>query len=992
MVLQTISTVAIVSQLSGTSSVSSKSSLADFHSSTGSREQHPRGFFATPGPAYASNYVAPADPSTVEWQDGFEPYACNAFPSTNWLLRYSGAGSSHQYVDCGTAEEGSRSLHLLGVDFTTTGTRFSALASRDFSLGNATTIGYGVFVKTGALHSPGTNEVACSIAFYVPESNVAIARVAFTDNATILPAASVHYTPATWYSVSVTVDMSSNTFDLTVNGVDKGIFTADLNGNGAYLSSISKLVLQSEHAGRDCWFDQVVTTVSGVPPPHTTVNWQDDFESYACNAFPSNWLLRYSGNGSQYQYVDCSTAEEGTRSLHLLGVDVTTTGTRWSAVADRDFSPGGATTVRYSVFVKTGAIHSPGTNEVACDTEFYVPGVNVWGVAPARVQFTDNAMIIPGNIPYTPGSWTKVDVTVHMSTNKFDLNIDGHYKGTFPADINGNGSYLSQISRFALASNHAGRHCWFDQVVVAASQPPTTGPPVASFTINPLTPNVEQTVSFNGGASYAPAGSINSYSWNFGDGSPSASGVTTTHSYAATGTYHASLTVTDSGGLTGSVSRDITVVQGRVYLSVTSDCGGIICAGLTIAGQGYYSVGSNNVTLTAPGTFVVRVFSHWIIDGNAAFASATISVGTDRYHSAIAVYLSHEDVLNFIDTAQTGLEVLSEAQFGAQLLGAARAGETYYQYVYTIGDEPALLNGIGKAGTILGIALDITQVALILASNNSIDWKNSQLEIFVEGKVAQLVCAVAMFAILDGGALATWGACSLAPEVLLPIWHFIEPDVVALGQSIISNLASAFDSIWKSFQTGIQAASNAGSAAYKTASGWVDTLYNFTLHIQIGSDVTVLLIDSKGKRLGGISSNGTVVNEMPDGIYSGLGTHPQQFTIANPLSDNYRLVFTNHASGPVSFISYGVKNGISAGPPLAYSQNLAKGDYTYQFNAMTGELIVPPTGGFDYSLLVLAAGIAFAGAIIAFAIWRSPNRLRKASSMGQRSNPAPDHG
>jgi PKD repeat protein len=48
-------------------------------------------------------------------------------------------------------------------------------------------------------------------------------------------------------------------------------------------------------------------------------------------------------------------------------------------------------------------------------------------------------------------------------------------------------------------------------------------------------------------------------SWNFGDGSPTATGATASHAYAAAGTYTVTLTVTDKFGLHGSVSQPVTV-------------------------------------------------------------------------------------------------------------------------------------------------------------------------------------------------------------------------------------------------------------------------------------------------------------------------------------------------------------------------------------------------------------------------------------------------
>src|ERR1019366_5538812 len=80
-------------------------------------------------------------------------------------------------------------------------------------------------------------------------------------------------------------------------------------------------------------------------------------------------------------------------------------------------------------------------------------------------------------------------------------------------------------------------------------------PPSAAFTssANLLT------ASFDGSGSSDPGGSIASYSWNFGDGSPAGSGVTPQHTYTAPGTYQVTLTVTSNQGATSSVTHAVTV-------------------------------------------------------------------------------------------------------------------------------------------------------------------------------------------------------------------------------------------------------------------------------------------------------------------------------------------------------------------------------------------------------------------------------------------------
>ncbi|MBE7188961.1 PKD domain-containing protein, partial [Jatrophihabitans endophyticus] len=83
----------------------------------------------------------------------------------------------------------------------------------------------------------------------------------------------------------------------------------------------------------------------------------------------------------------------------------------------------------------------------------------------------------------------------------------------------------------------------------------TAKPPVAAFTSNPT--NLK--VAFDGTGSTAPSGTIQSYSWDFGDQTAAGSGATPSHTYASPGTYTVSLTVTDSNNKTNSVSHQVTV-------------------------------------------------------------------------------------------------------------------------------------------------------------------------------------------------------------------------------------------------------------------------------------------------------------------------------------------------------------------------------------------------------------------------------------------------
>jgi PKD repeat protein len=89
--------------------------------------------------------------------------------------------------------------------------------------------------------------------------------------------------------------------------------------------------------------------------------------------------------------------------------------------------------------------------------------------------------------------------------------------------------------------------------------------PVASFTYSCS----GLTCGFN--ASWSQ-GALTSYVWSFGDGS-TASGLEPTHAYSTGGTYTATLTVTDSRGVTASATRSVAVLTA----SFTYKCSRLTC-------------------------------------------------------------------------------------------------------------------------------------------------------------------------------------------------------------------------------------------------------------------------------------------------------------------------------------------------------------------------------------------------------------------------------
>lgn len=88
--------------------------------------------------------------------------------------------------------------------------------------------------------------------------------------------------------------------------------------------------------------------------------------------------------------------------------------------------------------------------------------------------------------------------------------------------------------------------------------------PVAVINITPSVICVNDSISYNGSASYDPDGTVTAYLWNFGDGTPTSTLASGTHQYTAAGTYTVTLKVTDGTGLQGSASAQVVVNESLV--------------------------------------------------------------------------------------------------------------------------------------------------------------------------------------------------------------------------------------------------------------------------------------------------------------------------------------------------------------------------------------------------------------------------------------------
>jgi PKD repeat protein len=132
------------------------------------------------------------------------------------------------------------------------------------------------------------------------------------------------------------------------------------------------------------------------------------------------------------------------------------------------------------------------------------------------------------------------------------------------------------------------------QTTSTTKQLVVTPPPVAAFTASATTVPAGTPVSFDGSGSNEPGGSIAGYSWNFGDGG-SATGATTSHTYAHRGIYTVTLAAADPFGNAAQATHQV-VVLGTPSALITAPGTAIAGKPVAFSGTGSTDIGS---TLTS---------------------------------------------------------------------------------------------------------------------------------------------------------------------------------------------------------------------------------------------------------------------------------------------------------------------------------------------------------------------------------------------------------
>ena len=198
----------------------------------------------------------------------------------------------------------------------------------------------------------------------------------------------------------------------------------------------------------------------------------------------------------------------------------------------------------------------------------------------ATRQITVTSATVPSVVGLAQGAATAVIVGAGLTVGS----VSGANSTTMPA-----GSVISQNPAAGTAIAPASAV----SLVVSTGTSGTNLPPAAYFTVTPASGAAPLTVRLDATASHDSDGSIAGFSWNFGDGTATGTGLLVGHVYQSPGTFTATLTVTDNLGATATHSVQVTVSLIGVTASVENSVGGLVGDSLPVLAvvQSVYEVG-----------------------------------------------------------------------------------------------------------------------------------------------------------------------------------------------------------------------------------------------------------------------------------------------------------------------------------------------------------------------------------------------------------------
>ncbi len=251
---------------------------------------------------------------------------------------------------------------------------------------------------------------------------------------------------------------------------------------------------------------------------------------------------------------------------------------------------------------------------------------------------------------------------------------------------------------------------WLEIEVTGA--PPINQPPIANAGGPYLAVRGEE-IAFDGSRSLDSDGSVEQYLWDFGDGS-TAAGPEPAHAYAAGGSYVASLTVTDDGGLTHEAQAEVTILAEPLRAHVEIVASGLEVPNFVTAPDGdprlFVLEGLGRIRIVEAGVVLDPPFLD--LEASTRFAGESGLLGlafAPDYAESGTFYVNYvaDDgafgTITLVRYQVSGLPDLADADSGEILLEfGPHPHHNHYGGHLAFGPDGMLYMAIGDGGTFAG--------------------------------------------------------------------------------------------------------------------------------------------------------------------------------------------------------------------------------------------------------------------------------------------------
>jgi beta-glucuronidase len=257
------------------------------------------------------------------------------------------------------------------------------------------------------------------------------------------------YTAGTWYTITIDADITTGTYNLSIDGNQVLTDQPFINTVG----SVSQLILPAEYQTGTYYIDSVTVDNSDVEPVALPLD--DSFDSEVAGQAPADWTIDSTGGSALIAANPDGTGQ----SMRIIDTDATTTG----PTATIRFTPQ-TQHLLYQIQAQAEQTNGGLLPVLADAAGTHAIEVGFSGNGAIRAWQNRDTNSYTDVMDYTAGTWYTITIDADITTGTYNLSIDGNQVLTDQPFINTVGS----VSQLILPAEYQTGTYYIDSVTVTA--------------------------------------------------------------------------------------------------------------------------------------------------------------------------------------------------------------------------------------------------------------------------------------------------------------------------------------------------------------------------------------------------------------------------------------------------------------------------------------------------------------------------------------------